>query len=89
MVMEAMASGLPVIASNISGIPELVEDNRNGFLIPPRDVGALVAAIERLIQEPDLRRQFGMAGREKIEKEFSLQLNAAKLAQYFHSDELP
>jgi glycosyltransferase involved in cell wall biosynthesis/thymidylate kinase len=89
VVMEAMASGLPVVASNISGIPELVEDNRNGFLVPPCDVGALVAAIERLIQEPGLRRQFGMAGREKIEKEFSLQINAAKLAQYFHSDELP
>jgi len=89
VVMEAMASGLPVVASNISGIPELVEDNRNGFLIPPCDVGALVTAIERLIQEPGLRRRFGMAGREKIEKEFSLQLNAAKLAQYFQSDELP
>jgi len=89
VVMEAMASGLPVVASNISGIPELVEDNINGFLIPPSDAGALATAIERLIQEPDLRRRFGKAGREKIEKEFSLQLNAAKLAQYFHSDKLP
>ena len=88
VVMEAMASGLPVVASNISGIPELVEDNRNGFLVPPREVGALAAAIERLIQEPDLRRRFGMAGRGKIEKEFALHLNSIKLAQCFHSDKL-
>jgi colanic acid/amylovoran biosynthesis glycosyltransferase len=89
VVVEAMASGLPVVASDLSGIPELVEDNRNGFLVPPRDVAALAAAIGRLIKEPALRRQFGMEGRKKVEREFDLHRNAARLAHFFFSDKQP
>jgi glycosyltransferase involved in cell wall biosynthesis len=83
VLMEAMGSGVPVVASNISGIPELVEDGKNGFLVPPRDAQALANALDRLYYHAELRRHFGAAGREKVLREFDLQKNAAMLARYF------
>ncbi|MFQ5599802.1 MAG: HAD-IIIA family hydrolase [Candidatus Krumholzibacteriia bacterium] len=52
-ILEAMAQRLPVIASSVSGIPEIVRDGHNGLLVPPRDPAALARAIERLLDEPD------------------------------------
>lgn len=80
-LMEAMASGLPVVASNISGIPELVEDGKTGFLVPPRDPQAIADALERLAASPELARQLGKGGRAMVEAEFDVQANAAKLAR--------
>jgi colanic acid/amylovoran biosynthesis glycosyltransferase len=54
VLMEAMGSGVPVIASNISGIPELVEDKVTGLLVPPRDATSLAKALERYLADPDL-----------------------------------
>lgn len=84
VLMEAMASGVPVVASGISGIPELVEDGQSGFLVPPRDPPALADALQRLYNDPLLRRRLGQAGRHKVVLEFDLSTNAARLAQYFH-----
>ncbi|HEX6386109.1 MAG TPA: glycosyltransferase [Anaerolineae bacterium] len=83
VLMEAMGSSVPVIASGISGIPELVEDGKCGFLVPPGDANRLAKAIEYLYHDPDLRRQFGRAGRQKVINEFDLYKNAAILARYF------
>ncbi len=80
-LMEGMATGLPVVASQISGIPELVEDGRNGFLTPPGDATVLAGAIERLMVDPGLCRRLGAAGREKVLLEFDLFRNAARLVQ--------
>ena len=71
-VLEAMASGLPVVASAVGGIPELVRDEGTGVLVPPRDPGALAAALEALIAQPALRARLGEAGRRRIEHDFSL-----------------
>jgi colanic acid/amylovoran biosynthesis glycosyltransferase len=86
VLMEAMGSGVPVIASDLSGIPELVNDQLTGLLAPPRDARSLADALERYIQDPGLRRRLGNAGRAKVVGEFDLNKNAAKLAQYFLKD---
>jgi len=65
-VLEAMAHGRPVVASAVGGIPELVEDGVTGILVPPGDVGALRAALERLLDDPVLRRRMGRAGRRRV-----------------------
>jgi colanic acid/amylovoran biosynthesis glycosyltransferase len=80
VLMEAMAAGIPVVATYISGIPELVRNGQNGFLVPPSDANATVSAIRRLTDDADLRNQFAIAGRETIEQEFDLQAEARWLA---------
>ena len=86
VLMEAMGSGVPVIASNLSGIPELVNDQLTGLLVPPRDATSLADALEGYLKDPALRRRLGRAGREKVVGEFDLNKNAASLAQYFLKD---
>lgn len=86
VLMEAMSSCVPVIASNLSGIPELVNDQLTGLLVPPRNAPSLAEALERYSQDPELRRRLGRAGREKVVEEFDLNKNAAKLARYFLQD---
>jgi glycosyltransferase involved in cell wall biosynthesis len=83
VLMEAMGSGVPVVASDLSGIPELAVNEQCGLLGPPRDAEGLANALERLYRDPALRRQFSTAGREKVLNEFDLTLNAARLAQLF------
>jgi glycosyltransferase involved in cell wall biosynthesis len=72
-VMEAMATGLPVVGTRVNGISDLVEDGRTGLLVPTRDPGRLAAALERLIDDAELRRRLGAAGRARIESCFSLE----------------
>src|SRR5215216_4448260 len=86
VLMEAMGSGVPVIASDLSGIPELVNSKLTGLLVPPRDAKSLADALERYIKDPDLRRRLGQAGRDKVVEEFDLNKNAAKLAECFLKD---
>jgi len=86
VLMEAMGSGVPVIASDLSGIPELVNDQLTGLLVPPRDATSLTDAMECYLKYSDLRRRLGRAGRAKVAEEFDLNKNAAKLAQYFLQD---
>ncbi len=83
VLMEAMASGVPVVASNISGIPELVDDGKSGILVPPRDPEAIADAIERLWHDPALREALGKEGRAKVLREFDQHKNAARLACLF------
>ena len=62
-VLEAMAAGLPVVATRVGGVPEVVADGVTGLLVPPRVPAALAAAVERIAGDPDLRRAMGAAGR--------------------------
>jgi glycosyltransferase involved in cell wall biosynthesis len=83
VLMEAMATGLPVIASRLSGIPELVTDGVDGLLVPPGDDAALAEALARLAADPDLRRRLGEAGRATVVRDFDVDRNAAALAARF------
>ena len=80
VLMEAMATGLPVVASRLSGIPELVTDEVSGLLVPPGDDAALADALARLAADPDLRRSLGAAGRATVQRDFDVDRNAAALA---------
>jgi glycosyltransferase involved in cell wall biosynthesis len=83
-LMEAMGSGVPVVASDLSGISELVIDGQTGLLVAPGDAAGLARALEHLYRHPDLRRRLGQAGREKVVCEFDLSKNTDALAQYFN-----
>jgi len=83
VLMEAMSAGLPVVASRLSGIPELVEDGVSGLLVPPRDAAGLAGALRRLHDDPSLRRAFGRKGRETVVREFDVCKNAAELVRRF------
>jgi glycosyltransferase involved in cell wall biosynthesis len=72
-VLEAMATGLPVVATAVGGTPEAVVDGETGLLVPPRDPEALAAALERLIADEPLRRRMGAAGRARVEAHFSVE----------------
>jgi glycosyltransferase involved in cell wall biosynthesis len=82
-VLEAMAAGLPVIASNVGGIPELVADGVSGVLVPPGDPDALAEAIEALLENPALALELGAAGRRRVVENFDLEaVREAHLALY-------
>jgi len=81
VVKEAMAVGTPVIASDMAGVPELLDGGRCGLLVPPGDVGALADAIERLVGDPELRDRYARAARAHIEAHFDLQRNGRHLAE--------
>lgn len=70
-VMEAMAAGLPVVASNVGGIPELVQDDYNGRLVPPGDVDALASAILDVMSDGARAERYGRAGRDIIDRTYS------------------
>lgn len=69
-ILEAMRAGLPVIASSVGGVPEAVIDNQTGYLVPRADVVALTQAIQKILNNEDLRLLLGEAGREKFDDEF-------------------
>lgn len=71
-LMEAMAAERPVVASCLSGIPELIDDGVNGLLVPPSDAGALARAIRRLLDDGKLREAMGKRGRQRVQKDFLL-----------------
>jgi glycosyltransferase involved in cell wall biosynthesis len=82
-LMEAMATGLPVVASNLSGIPELVRSGVSGFLVAPGDFRGIAKALRVLAKDAALRRQIGQAGRRTVLEEFDLRKNTAVLRELF------
>jgi glycosyltransferase involved in cell wall biosynthesis len=78
-VIEAMALARPVVGGNNGGIPEIATDGVDALLVPPRDPVALADALERLLDDPDLRRKVAEAGRRTVERRFDMRLNQKKL----------
>lgn len=69
-VLEASACGIPVVVTNVGGLPEVVEDGKTGFIVPPEDPTAIADAVETLVRNPELRRQMGQAGREMVARRY-------------------
>lgn len=82
-VIEAMSMKVPVIATNISGLPEIVDDGKTGFLVPPGDVVALCNSIRYLIQNPEIRLKMGENGRERVLERFTIEENVRRTEEIF------
>src|SRR5262245_53035318 len=72
-ILEAMALSRPVVASAVGGIPEMIDDGRTGLLVPPREPGALAAAILRLLQDPPFAARIGRAGHDLVHERFCVE----------------
>jgi glycosyltransferase involved in cell wall biosynthesis len=86
-MMEAMAMGLPVISTIVSGIPELVEDGVSGLLVPPCDEKSIAEAVVALSKNRELRGIMGEIGRKIIEKKYNIMIEAEKLSDLFQQTE--
>ena len=71
-LLEAMAAGLPVVATRVGGIPDVIADGRDGWLVGPRDPGAIAKAVIRLLDDPALRAAMGLAARRRVAESFSV-----------------
>ena len=83
--LEAMAHGLPVVATQVGGLPELVEDGRTGCLVPPSKPQALAGALRTLILDAKRRQEMGAAGRRRAREEFSVDRMVAQTAAMYES----
>jgi glycosyltransferase involved in cell wall biosynthesis len=84
-ILEAMSIGLPVVASNVGGIAEAVENEETGIVVPAKNTVALAAALGRLVDNPDLRREMSERTRCRIETHFSPEVQARKTLEVLQS----
>ena len=84
-ILVAMASSLPVVATQVGGIPELVVDGETGLLVPANDARQLAAALGQVLESQSLRRRLGQAGRRRVEQEFMLQRKLDETEQLYLS----
>ena len=85
VIKEAQATGLPVVGTQIAGIPELLDHGRAGILVPPKDIAALAGAVERLLTDEFLWRQYSFAGRQFAERTYDMWANGKRLAGILES----
>ncbi len=83
VLLEAMAMELPIVSTDISGIAELVEDQRHGFLVPEKNSEALTVALAQLLADPIRRREMGQQGRQKVLQQFNLERNVGEIVDLF------
>ena len=83
-VLEAMASGLPVVASTVGDIPRAIEDGVTGRLVAPQQPEALADALDPLLRDPQLRTTMGRAGRQRVERLFNIRGTCAALDAIYH-----
>lgn len=83
VILEAGFAGLPIVATTIGGIPEIIENQKNGILIPPKDRAALTRALSLLIQRKDLRDEYGREISKKIKEKFSFEDMFEKTAAFY------
>jgi len=81
--IEAAAMEVPVVASNVYGIPDVVDDGVTGLLVPPKDVSALAQALRSLIADEERRRQMGRAARAFVAERYSWEKNTAEMESLY------
>jgi glycosyltransferase involved in cell wall biosynthesis len=86
VLMEAMAAGIPVISTHISGIPELIEDGISGMLAKPNDPKSLSQKIKDVVTNPSMASSLAVAARSRIREEFDVDVNAERLLNLFRSE---
>ncbi len=82
-ILEAGAASLPVVATTVGGIPEIVEDMKSGVLVQPKNVRELAHALSFMIEHPDERRKYGIALKERVTKHFSLEKMMDSVAELY------
>jgi colanic acid/amylovoran biosynthesis glycosyltransferase len=82
-LMEAMASGVACVATNVNGVPELIENGHTGLLVSPFDPDSMARAVERLAMDPDLKTAIEERARARVSRAFSLERNVEELATIF------
>jgi sugar transferase (PEP-CTERM/EpsH1 system associated) len=88
-ILEAMASGLPIVATDTGGNSELIHNNQNGALISVGDVSALTAAVGAYLRNPALKMEHGTASRRRVERDFDLSLMAGRYTEMYESVSAP
>lgn len=84
VLLEAMAAGLPVVATRVGGIPEIVTHRVQGELVERGDVRMLASTLERLCRDPQLREQYGQAALERVRAEYDIERGAERVAAIYH-----
>lgn len=84
-LLEGMVYGCACVASNVGGIPQMLIHEENGLLVPVKDTKGIQDAIGKLLSDVNLQKTYGMAAREKINKEFNLDTNVKELVQIYHN----
>ena len=82
-LLEAMAMCVPIVGSNSGGVPDIVENKKTGLLVPPQDPKALAGALLKLIRNKELRKQYGISGRMRVEEKFDLERHIMRLENYY------
>jgi glycosyltransferase involved in cell wall biosynthesis len=82
VIKECIALGTPVIATAVAGMPELLGNGKNGMLVPPQDVRALAVAIQKMLADPDLQKNYSKTARQFAEEHFDLRVNGKRLAEF-------
>jgi glycosyltransferase involved in cell wall biosynthesis len=80
-----MEAALPVVATRVGGVPDLIEDGVNGFLVEPRDADGLAAGLARLLGDPDLARGMGQRGQTRRRSEFDISNTVREIERLYES----
>lgn len=83
VVLEALAAGLPVVATAVGGVPELIHDGENGWLAPPADAAGLASALAAALADPGERARRGAAGQSLVRAFYTFAAQAAQAAEVF------